>query len=316
VWKWAQPDHLLLRRYLVGDVTSAEQERIENRFFQDAAVFECLLAAEAALFDDYVRGELTERELTAFRARFLTSNTGRRGADAARVLFDCLAEQREQDPTALPSSTPTASNVTSAARSPWNSWLTAAAAIVVAIGTSVWLLLDHRRLTAEVTSLQAERARLVSQERIDADRARTEADRLARELAGQRAARELLARDIEARQRSGTIATVLLTPGTRGDRESAQSVLLAPDTRHIAIGLEIGEASYDEFRIVVRTLSGEGVWQQNLSRPAPAVMPLTLTITLPATSLSPGDYLVVLQGRTRSSTYSDIGAYYFRAASP
>jgi hypothetical protein len=77
----------LMIRYLLGDVPEDEQIRIEERFFTDDEYFEQLLALEDDLIDDYVNGELTDREREQFEEYFLASPTRRQRVEFAKTFM-------------------------------------------------------------------------------------------------------------------------------------------------------------------------------------------------------------------------------------
>jgi hypothetical protein len=70
----AIPDDALLRRFLLGDATAEERERVERHLVEDAAGLERIEAVEDELLDAGARGELAADE----RARLAATPTGRR----------------------------------------------------------------------------------------------------------------------------------------------------------------------------------------------------------------------------------------------
>jgi cell division protein FtsB len=148
-------------RYLLGDVPEDEQIRIEERFFTDDEYFEQLLALEDDLIDDYVNGELTDRERKQFEEYFLASPTRRQRVEFAKTFMRAgslpalaeIAMPGEARPEPVP----------------W--WRTVmvfwraqsllrrfalAASVVLVLGGS-WLIVDTMRLRNQVEQLQAER---------------------------------------------------------------------------------------------------------------------------------------------------------------
>lgn len=87
-------DETLLRRFLVGDVTPEEQERIEDAFMFDTALHDRLEALEREMMGDYLRGALDtalrERATRAFNA----TPERRRRLDEERQLLDALESRR------------------------------------------------------------------------------------------------------------------------------------------------------------------------------------------------------------------------------
>jgi len=82
----------LLVRYLLGDLTEAEQAEIEDRAFAEPQVLETILAVEADLIDAYVHGELRGAERRQFEQRFMASAERRRKVEFAKALASVTSE--------------------------------------------------------------------------------------------------------------------------------------------------------------------------------------------------------------------------------
>src|SRR5262245_19840805 len=74
-----------IRRFLLGELSAAEQEEIEIRLLADAELQTMVEIAEFDLIDDYVRGNLTEVEAGSFRRHFLNSSERRDRLVTARA---------------------------------------------------------------------------------------------------------------------------------------------------------------------------------------------------------------------------------------
>ena len=74
-----------IRRFLLGELSAAEQEEIEIRLLADAELQTSVEIAEFDLIDDYVRGDLTEGEVGDFRRHFLNSSERRSRLETARA---------------------------------------------------------------------------------------------------------------------------------------------------------------------------------------------------------------------------------------
>jgi len=153
----------LMIRYLLGDLPEDEQIRIEERFFTDDEYFEQLLALEDDLIDDYVNGELTDREREQFEEYFLASPTRRQRVEFAKTFMRAgslpalaeIAMPGEARPEPVP----------------W--WRTVmvfwraqsllrrfalAASVLLVLGGS-WLIVDTMRLRNHVEQLQPKRVK-------------------------------------------------------------------------------------------------------------------------------------------------------------
>jgi hypothetical protein len=80
-------DETLMRRFLLGDVSEAERDRIEERFIVDHEAFEALYALEDELILEYLRQELPDEVEAQFRAAMLSTPAQRRRVDEMRPLL-------------------------------------------------------------------------------------------------------------------------------------------------------------------------------------------------------------------------------------
>ncbi len=81
------PDNpALLTRYLLGDLSKTEQERLEEEFFIDNDLFIELLDTEDQLVSDYLSDSLSTEDRDRFERRFLTFPDIRRNVEVACYL--------------------------------------------------------------------------------------------------------------------------------------------------------------------------------------------------------------------------------------
>jgi hypothetical protein len=85
VWQVAESDKKLIR-YLLGDLSAEERDLFEDRYFQDDALHEQLLAMEEELIDAYVLGELSAEQVRSFEQFFLQSPERDEKVKLARAL--------------------------------------------------------------------------------------------------------------------------------------------------------------------------------------------------------------------------------------
>ncbi len=281
----------LMIRYLLGDVPEDEQIRIEERFFTDDEYFEQLLALEDDLIDDYVNGELTDRERKQFEEYFLAPPTRRQRVEFAKTFMRAgsllplaeIAMPGEARPEPVP----------------W--WRTVmvfwraqsllrrfalAASVVLALGGS-WLIVDTMRLRNQVEQLQAEEF----QRDVKAIISAPPRDSLAFALFPGRT------RDIEGTNR-------FVIPQ---DADSVQLRLYLPA---VAAGVTDPPSRY---RAVVRTAEGNEVWSQDgLEAQRTGLREEAIVILdLPTPILPEGDYIITLSRRKTNGDFEDVGSYQF-----
>src|SRR5262245_26219364 len=120
-----------MKRFLVGDVTPEERERVEGRFMTDPDSFERVCAIEDDLILSHVRNELPADWRARFESAYLTTPARRRRVDEMRAVVAGMSTQK------APARTRKRLLVT----------LGAAAAVLVAIGVAA--LLQKRQPASE-----------------------------------------------------------------------------------------------------------------------------------------------------------------------
>jgi hypothetical protein len=152
------PDHNLLIRYLLGDLTAPEREQVEEAYFRNGDIWQALREVETGLIDSYVTGELTERQRTQFEGFFLTSGERRDRVSVAQALRDPAI--RDELMASIPPPLPP--NIRDRAtqrefKGRWRWHVLATAAAMVLLITAVSLLwIQNKRLRSAMDSLQAE----------------------------------------------------------------------------------------------------------------------------------------------------------------
>jgi hypothetical protein len=89
-----------IRRFLLGQLTVAEQPIFEQRLFTDDALEARVRMSELALTDDYVRGRLTVQEHDRFKEFFLLTTDRDRILTASQALNDRFAAAPRRHTTA------------------------------------------------------------------------------------------------------------------------------------------------------------------------------------------------------------------------
>jgi anti-sigma factor RsiW len=282
----------LMIRYLLGDAPEDEQIRIEGRFFTDDEYFEQLLALEDDLIDDYVNGELTDREREQFEEYFLASPTRRQRVEFAKTFMraaslPALAEIAMPG-EARPEPVPWWRNVMVFWRAQSLLRRFALAASVVLVLGGSWLIVNTMRLRNQVEQLQAEEfQRYVQFARMPAP----PRDSLAFALFPGRT------RDIEGTNR-------FVIPQ---DVDSVQLRLYLP-----AVAARVSDPP-SRYRAVVRTAEGNEVWSRDgLKAQRTGLREEAIVILdLPTRILPEGDYIITLSRRSASGDFEDVGSYQF-----
>src|SRR5262245_2581794 len=145
----------LIVRFLLGELSEAEQVDIEDRAFSDPRIFKAIQAAEADLSDEYVRGELSGSSRLRFEERFLSSLERRRKIEFARALTTVAAEASPElaRTAAAPPGWRAALAAFVRSLGPVGSFAAATAVLLVLIGGS-WLVVQSLKLRGQLRAAQ------------------------------------------------------------------------------------------------------------------------------------------------------------------
>src|SRR5262245_34616139 len=90
-------DNILIRKYLLGDVTQDEQRRVEGHLMGDDEYFNLLCRTETDLMDEYVRGVLSPQDRIRFERHFMSAPERRESVAFAEVLNASLSSRVSQN---------------------------------------------------------------------------------------------------------------------------------------------------------------------------------------------------------------------------
>jgi stress-induced-phosphoprotein 1 len=132
-------DQNQLRRYLLGELSEADEAQVELRLVSDEAYFEELEWVENELVDEYVQNRISADERTKLESRLLKSKQQQQKLAFAMAL-DAEGEARAAEKAKIVSFIPPAAKRTS-----FDSYLKIAAAVIVAVGLALtlWVLLGR-----------------------------------------------------------------------------------------------------------------------------------------------------------------------------
>lgn len=264
--------------YLLGKLPLDEQIRVEQQFFEDDDRFDQLVALEDELMYDYLQGGLSRPDRRRFEERFLISPHDRRRADFAGALLTAVGADR-RTVTAGPT-------LPTMATAGW--WLAGAAVVVLAAGT--WMATELIRLRDERRQLDA----------------RAAAEQTASRAGNERAPAE------PAPARPLSVVALALTAGlVRGVEEPKQAVI-SPDTDVLQLELELKrDVGYRTYRATLQNADGRDVWSQAALTAESRGGRQVVVARVPATSIVPGAYELILSGVTTAGATEEAAAYQF-----
>jgi hypothetical protein len=328
------PDDALLRRYVLGQTSADESERIDELSVSSAEVATRLQAVEYDLIDAYAAGQLSREALTALRSSYVSqadwqaevgfSDTlrawharaaasgaapegklsGRRPSDAGSPERSSAAWFRRREAQA---------GAASGLVPRW--WLGAAAAIaLLAIGGLAFMNLSLRR---DIENLRAERASLDSH----AQRLQAAEQRLEAQLqANAEAAKELeRLRMLPSSSSSGAgsavpmvIASFLLPSSVRGANDITP-IALPPKVDAVQLQLPLETTRFATIDADVRdAATSQIVWRGTGIRP----IGRAVALNIPANTLKSRTYLLELRGLRPGATPEPLAPAAFRVVLP
>ena len=318
-------------RYLLGDLSEQEQVEVEDRAFSDADFLQNILAVEADLIDEYVRGGLYQNERRQFETRFLASSERRQKVDFAKALARVTGESVATETVRRPALTVTPdkwrhafiASLRGASMAVRFSF--AAASVVFVIGIAL-LVAQTVKLRGEIKQLQAERReRQQNQQTIEKQFA-DERTRNQEELAAafqreqqQRERNEELINELERRRDESenkpsqpTVLSFVLLPGVSRSGGALPQLTVPQAARlvRLQIGIEPGD-EYKSFGVELLTQGGQHLWSQKNLSARSGRSGRVVVLNLPARLLGAGQHELALKGVTDEGKTEDVGFYYF-----
>lgn len=269
------PDEKRMIAYLLGEMSEPEQEAFERSCLDDDQLFEQLLAAEAELTDDYVRGALVGRRREAFEQRLVNSPERAEETRLARLIAQTGGPVRKKVPaqTMIPRQWPALA------------WFTrghtfsriafaSAAVILIAIGLLVW---------KKNVFHQPEQA----QEPAVANQNSTPAP-------------------------TPAVATFVLVAGGERDRGNINEIKIPPSSNTVRLQISLGADTYPSYGAALKPLGGPTRWTLRDLKPASAAAGEILVVELPAASLPEGDSILTITGSRDEQVQQVVGRYFLR----
>ncbi|HWQ31927.1 MAG TPA: hypothetical protein VNQ79_03510 [Blastocatellia bacterium] len=314
----------LVFRYLLGDLSEAEQTALELKYFADDEKFEEVWAAENELIDAYVRNRMPRRERELFERSYLKAPRHRERVGFARTLLKVADEAPEE-------------NILRATSEPAVSWwqrlfeslrgpqmilagAMAMALVVLAVGLT-WLLVERSRLNEQLArgesgrAAQAQREQELSrqiqelEQQINGQRqqnaqAEAELSRLREELRQAQAQRPVLPESSQP-----ALLSFLLIPGSVRAGGEVRQLTIPASARQVRLQVKSESREYQSYQVRLRAVDGGDILSQSALK---ANAKSFVIVNVPAARLAAGDYILTLSGLTATGESEEINRYFFR----
>ncbi len=332
-----------IERYLFGEISDEDRAEFEEKFFLDDELFFEIADAENRLVDSYANGKLKGEKAVRFEKSLEKFPERRKKLANAEALQIFIQEEREiENPAAVSATTKTFWDKLSEIfvfRTPAFG-LTAAGLLILFLFLSVFLMLENRRKSAEIASLQngreiqnrendlqteiaeSKKRENELQNQIESEK-QTSGD-LSLELEKERTRREAIENELEKIRKqtnSGVsapvqteaplIASIVLKPfiATRsgGDERGVKSLTIEKETSRVALNLSITNDSVKKGALVTVKLNDETI-AENLPVTAGANGEKSVLLTLQTKDLAEGVNRLTIA----DASANEVGRYVFR----
>lgn len=319
-------------RYLLDELTEAEQTQFEEAYFVDDLLFERFLAVKDDLIDSYARHELAGRERERFEQHFLANQPRRERVNDAREFIRAvsgLPSKARENTAKTPKRNLGASG--------WQSFLRlfAPGRLVTQGALAALLLLTIAGSLVLIRRVQRERAEQLQQESVARNQKEEKngsavgpAPTSGLTTGGQREsvvnsqptptpnpASPSQNTNRQSPLLSVQVASLTLMPFSPRESDSTPTSLkLGPEIRVVRLSLIFKDDDYRSYDITVRTVAGEQVAHRRGLKAQAGAVGKRVTLTLNPSIFRGQDYLITLNGLTPAGKLEPINDYYLRVA--
>ena len=308
-------DKDVLVRYLLGDLSRSECERLEKQLSASDRAREALTEAENDLIDSYACGDLSADQRRRFEENFLTSPERNDQLAVAQMLMDTAV--REQIATA-----------------PFReqkervSWWESMAAFLSRKHLALGLALVTAALAVAATGLLAVENWRLRNELKTAHEEQTELQRQVSSLE-QQANNLTAASDQNAHKQDQSQmarleaaplaeASILLFPHLsrqQGSSNPSNRLVIKPGMPLVTIRLDLERDAYPRYDVAVETVEGAPIRRaERLTSQAAPNGGRCVAVELPSRLLGRGDYVLTLYGRVADNEFSIVDSYTLSVA--
>jgi hypothetical protein len=317
VMKIAQ-NEIVIRRYLLGELTEADQAAFEQELLIDRSKFEQVWAVENELVDSYVRGEMSLADRKRFESHYLASPLHRERVSIAESFLTDIdqavgerVELREKEPVVH-------WRRRLSLRSPR---LVFGVVLVMALLLTFSLVrsyIERARLTGQIAKVQkeaqTEHAFLRQRERELASRNQE----IEKAIADVSQRNEQLKAELEQlRRRQATLSKVLsylLAPASVRSQKGPPQSTINLSAGKARLLMELYNNDYASHQVIIQTVEGREILRRRTGKVRFGKDRWFATLPVNAGDLTKGDYILILFGQTADGSSEEIDRYFFRVS--
>jgi hypothetical protein len=310
-----------IQRYLLGELTEAEQTAIEQALLADRDKFEQVCAVEDDLIDSYLRRKMSRADRERFEGHYLASRYNRERVATAQILIAGIdrtagerAKGRERETGVhwwrrIPDSLRWPQPVLGGAL---------LMTLLFALG-ALWLYLERARLFGQIAKIQNEAqiecASLKQREQELASRNQE----LEREIANERQRHEesnaaLEQLRLKQSSLSPGVLSVLLPPAPVRGEKAPPSLMLPRLNGRVRFLMELKGDGYARYQVRLQTVEGREILSRQVGKVRFGKDLKFAALTIRDGKLTKGDYILILFGQTADGLGEEIDRYSFRVS--
>lgn len=292
-----------LKKYLLGELSGQELDKLERQYLGDSDLFERLLVIEDDLLDQYANGELDVTERKQFERQLLASPGQRERLVNARVLLE-VARARKTVPVG-------SKHFLS---DKWTSWFgiqsqrrTLAFATLLLLVITAGIAVRVWQRNAELKRIQAQSQSSVGKQPEPQTTSQAQQSDERQQLPKKAESPAIPTRTERVQQ---VITFILPMTLTRGD--SAATFVLKPGIATVRLQAHVAHGSYKTYRAELQSADGDHIQSFTKMNPQRTANGDVLLLSVPARLLIRSDYTMKLTGVTGDRHLEDAGSYSFR----
>ena len=312
-------EELLLKRFLLGELSQSEQSEVEERLFADPQYFSQFRAAEDELIDEYLYGDLDGSEQERFEKYFVTTPERRESLKVARALQQYIVKKGPSvatefaDNVSAPRSKRTILDILGISGNALRFAMTAAVILIVAL--AVWLVVRSRQnnpvpLNAGSTNEQPSPEQIAQ---VGSGQNQNNQNNIVQPPEGNRNVNggKDAGSSRPPRQPSARYSFLLLPiPQVRGEGD-VNKITLPADAGIVNLKVPLVEGGYDTYRLVLQTNSEKVIKSWSNLKPANETTGQTLSVDISAQSLRQEKFRLALSGVSNGNPKL-ISTFYFQ----
>jgi len=283
-----------IREFLLGTLSEAERDRLEQDLLADDDLYDLLRVTEEDLIDECIEGSLSDERAESF-LRYLTALPGgRERVDFAKCLKTVLERSPQETKTRRRD-----------ILRRFVSWLSVperlawSAALLAVAAAGVWSAIPLPEEGTRVSELEAA-----------LERSTAETEQLKAQLS------VAAATESTSAVRSPARPPVVLTAGLLRGASEMETVTLSRGERLLELRLDLGSRDYEEYRAVLHDAESRELYAASQLTATVAEERIFVAFGVPAARLANADYYVTLEGIAEPARREPVGRYSLRIIIP